>query len=83
MLTEVSDISWVRTLSDLGTVGVMIAVIFGGFKRVWIWGYHYDDLRRSSELEQQRLREDRDRWQDIALRSLNVSEAVVHRNSEV
>lgn len=57
-------------LRDAGVIGVLVIIIVGGIKKLWVWGWQYREMER-----------DRDFWRDTALRALNISEAAVSRRN--
>lgn len=48
---------------QLGLGGLLLAALFAGFKRVWVWGYQL----RAKELEAEF-------WRDLYLRQLTVND---------
>ena len=60
----------VATLSELiqtgGVVSLLLTFIVGGIRRWWVWGWQYDDLRKSH-----------DEWKTIALAGSNLSRRAV------
>lgn len=66
---------------DGGVTAVLVFVIVGGWKGIWVWGHVL--LRERLMLEQQRdqLMRERDSWQRIALSAtLAAEKAVDHAN---
>lgn len=57
-------------LRDAGVIGVLVIIIVGGIKKLWVWGWQYREMEK-----------DRDFWRDTALRALNISEAAVSRRN--
>lgn len=53
-----------------GTVGLLVLILIGGLRRWWVPGWAYDEMRH-----------DRDQWKTIALRTLQVSEEIVHETT--
>jgi hypothetical protein len=56
-----------RTITDVGTVGLLILVLVGGFRAWWIYGPLHDRIVRD-------LVADRDFWRDMALRGVALAE---------
>ena len=54
---------WAQTL---GMTGGLIAILYGGKKRWWVWGWQYDAIVA-----------DRDKWQALALKSTDINEQAV------
>jgi len=50
-------------LSAAGFGTLMAAILYGGYKGVWVWGKDY-----------RKLEEERDRWMHIALRNTLIAE---------
>ena len=51
-------LEWLKLVQQGGLLLVAVLILFGGAKRVWVWGYQL------KEAQQQR-----DEWKDIALRN--------------
>ena len=59
----------IEGLKALGTVGMLVFIIYGGYKRWWVWGYQLLDLdeRYRRELAACEVREAQ--WREIAMSS--------------
>lgn len=44
-------------LRDGGIIGLLVAILIGGFRRWWVFGWHYDAVCK-----------ERDEWKQLALR---------------
>ena len=44
-------------LQKAGVVGLLIFILVGGSRRIWVWGYQLTEMQA-----------DRDRWRDLALK---------------
>lgn len=53
-------------LQRLGVLGALVIAFWAGAKRKWVWGYQLDEMRQ-----------DRDMWRDIALRSIGQTSRTV------
>ncbi len=43
---------WMSVAKDTSIVGLLLFILWGGSRRVWIWGHHYVDvLGRVDKLE--------------------------------
>jgi hypothetical protein len=47
----------------IGAAGMLIAALIGGFRRWWVWGWQYQEMR-----------DDRDQWRDIAIKGMTVAQ---------
>lgn len=54
--------SIIDMVSKGGIATLLGLVIFGGVKRIWVFGWQYSELEK-----------DRDRWQSLALDNLNLA----------
>lgn len=54
-------------LSGAGLATLLIVILYGGFKRLWVWGYQLEEMRI-----------DRDRWQQLALKGTALSERTLN-----
>jgi hypothetical protein len=55
-----------KTIVDGGPLGILLLILWGGSKQIWVWGYQYREMK-----------EDRDRWRDLALAGTDVAEKAV------
>jgi len=61
---RVIDLSGLFGLLDRGgTLAVLVVIIYGGMRRWYVWGWHYDEMRR-----------ERDAWRQRALRAGRLGE---------
>lgn len=49
-------------LTEHGAVGFLVAAMLGSYRKWWVWGHDYDELRR-----------ERDTWREIALSSTSLA----------
>lgn len=56
---------------EIGVVAGLIVVIYGGFKRWWVFSWAYNDLQKRHDY----LVAERDKWQELALRSADIVES--------
>jgi hypothetical protein len=54
-----------KLAQDVGSTGLLVIAVVGGFRRWYVWGWAYDRMER-----------DRDEWKATALRLLHVAEQV-------
>jgi hypothetical protein len=59
-------------LQRAGTLGILVFILVGGAKRVWVWGWYADELQKRLE----RAEQQRDAAMATASRAVNVSERV-------
>lgn len=52
-------------LGPFGTLVLSLLIIFGGWKRWWVFGWHYHEVKK-----------ERDEWKEAALRGTKIAEAV-------
>ncbi len=60
LLKVVQELGGFTTLS-FGTV--MVLILYGGYKRIWVWGYQLDKVQKEA-----------DEWKDAALRSSGLAQ---------
>lgn len=73
-ITEVLNI-----IPKIGVAALLIIIIYGGFRQWWVFSWTYNELLSRHE----KLREDRDRWQEIALRASNLAELLADKKKDV
>lgn len=54
---------------DVSIVGVLLFVLWGGARRIWIWGHHYVELAARLDESQRAV----ERWQDKHLTLLETT----------
>ena len=60
-------------VNTVGLVGVLVMILWGGAKRLWVYGWYY----REQQQYQIRLVRERNEWRDIALRGTVLAEKAV------
>ena len=74
-LVTVSQASkWVR---EIGLVGLLIAILFGLYRRWFYFAWQYNDMKTVLEKQIEELKTDRDRWLDAALTGHRVTSKAV------
>lgn len=71
--TEITLQDTLKYVSQIGVLGLLIIVLYGGYKRLWVWGWLY----REQEARINKLERERDDWRDIALHGTTLAEATV------
>lgn len=63
--------------SDLGVIGLLLLIVFGGAKKVWIW--YWQHAERIADLEKQlkEAKEDAREWRMMALNATDIGKRVV------
>jgi hypothetical protein len=56
----------VELFRDAGLLGALVLWIWMGLKKLWVWGWAYDEMRK-----------DRDEWKRLALSGARTAEAAV------
>jgi hypothetical protein len=64
-------------LSGAGLATLLIFILVGGWKRMWVWGYQLEQLR--TDMKEQLLdeRAEKQEWKSLALRNLEVAKVLV------
>lgn len=62
-----------KYVSQAGTLGMLVIILFGGYKKWWVFGWIY----RESEKRTEKLEKERDDWRDLALHGTNLAEQTV------
>jgi len=55
-----------------GIVGILLLILVGGFRRWWVFGWYYNELMERHT----NMRQERDAWKELALRSTNLAESL-------
>lgn len=53
----------IKFIQSTGLVGIGILILIGGFRKWWVWGYQYEDMRK-----------ERDEWRALALKGTHLTE---------
>jgi hypothetical protein len=62
-----------KLISQGGVLGILIFMVFGGYKQWWVFGWTYrEEKERTSKAEKER-----DDWRDLALHGTNLAEQTV------
>lgn len=62
-----------KYISQAGVLGLLTVIIFGGYKKWWVFGWIYKDAEaRTAKAEQER-----DDWRDLALHGTSLAEQTV------
>jgi hypothetical protein len=62
-----------RLISQGGVLGLLIFLVFGGYKQWWVFGWLYrEEKDRTTKAEKER-----DDWRDLALHGTNLAEQTV------
>lgn len=62
-----------KYISQIGVLGVLTVVLYGGYKRWWVFGWIY----QQSEIRVEKLEKERDDWRDLALHGTTLAEQTV------
>jgi hypothetical protein len=52
----------ISIIRDAGVIGILIAIIYGGAKRWWVWGWQYLEMEKELAM-----------WRNLALRSTTLA----------
>lgn len=66
-------------LAASGFASFLLAVLWAGKARVWVWGYHLEELQKRHDREIEHERAEKNEWKALALDSRDV----VHRSLRV
>lgn len=64
-LKELVDI-----ISGGGLVGLLVIILVAGMRGYWVWGWAY----KEGIAREQRLREERDEWRDLAIQGMTLAD---------
>lgn len=60
-------VSALRFLREAGLVGVLMLILFGGWKRWWVWGHQVDRVIAHFEEQLRQRCAERDDWKRMAM----------------
>lgn len=52
-----------QLIPSAGITGVLVLIIYGGYKRWWVWGWQLEECRKEAEA-----------WRELALRNSNLAD---------
>lgn len=64
---------WMSVAKDTSIVGLLLFILYGGARRVWIWGHHYLELAGRVE----KLESEIDWWQERYLAMTDTTSKIV------
>jgi hypothetical protein len=73
LMSELSLQEALKYVSQAGVLGFLIIVLYGGYKKWWVFGWLY----RESEARTVKTEKERDDWRDIALHGSTIAEKTV------
>lgn len=53
---------------------LLIVILYGSWKHVWVWGRDVEDMKARHQSEKQAIIDDRDWWRDVATRATGIAE---------
>jgi hypothetical protein len=56
-----------QVLRETGLLGILIAILIGGWKRWWIFGWQHREACQHYEDELAQLRHEREEWKQMAI----------------
>lgn len=59
---------WLEWVERGGILALLLIIIAGGSRKLWVWGWQYREME-----------DDRNFWRDVALRTVDITEAVAGR----
>jgi len=75
-MTLTWDIFW-PLLRDGGSLALMAFILFGSWKRWWIWGHQAKEVIKQYEQRLAELRLERDQWRILALQGTQLADRAV------
>jgi hypothetical protein len=70
--TGVNPTSAIDIIQSTGIIGILVIILFTGIKRMWVFGWQYNELKERYA----KLVEEKDGWKDLAMRSANLAESI-------
>lgn len=67
----------IKYAKDVGVVGLLSIILFGGFKGWWIWGRWHKEITDDLRAQLARMERERDEWKDYAMNATHVTEKAV------
>lgn len=62
----------VKFIQSAGFIGITVLIAIGGFRKWWVWGHQYEDMRK-----------ERDEWRALALRGTHITERAMVTASSI
>lgn len=73
LLSDLTIQDLFKYLSQGGVLGLLIIMVYGGYKKWWVFGWIY----QQSEDRTSKAEKERDDWRDLALHGTNLAEQTV------
>lgn len=79
MLISASDsLTFLDYLSRAGVVVLLLVILYGGFRRWWVFGW----VLKESEDRCLEVAKDRNEWKEIALRGTGLAERLIEKQKD-
>lgn len=79
-LAQMAEVpAWLEWIERGGVLALLLIIIIGGSKRLWVWGWQQRETEETWEQRYREMETDRNFWRDVALRSVDITEAVAGR----
>lgn len=70
-------ISIINKLAAGGLATLLIAILVAGWKRIWVWGYHFDEMVRQKDALIDYERKEKEEWRQLAWGTHKLTERTV------
>lgn len=64
----------VNKLGGVSFATLLALILWGGFKRIWVWGRDVEAMELRHANEKKAIYDDRDFWRNIAIRATGLAE---------
>lgn len=63
--------------SDVGVIALLLAIIWGGAKAFWVWGWSHRETVSDLRVQLSEAKKERDEWKTIAISATDIGKRVV------
>jgi hypothetical protein len=74
---ELDFVKIAAVIRDLGVGGGLILLLWGGYKRRWVWGWQLEELRHDMKAQLDACEHRAKEWKDLALTGRTITRDVV------
>lgn len=76
-MSEITLAEFLSTASDIGVIGLLLMIIWGGAKAFWVWGWSHRESIADLREQLKEAKKERDEWKVIAISATDIGKRVV------
>lgn len=77
-MNEMTVSEFISLASDIGIIGILIGILWGGAKAFWVWGWSHREQVADLRSQIIEVKKERDEWKIIAISATDIGKRVVN-----